>query len=160
TDDQASQLEPLRQALKPFITAVANAVGGRLNIALAWAFTTQTELTDLAGLNVLPDRLAVPVNPVFLVRTSPTGPYRGEIITLNGPGGTLSPGNPTLKTVQVSVQIPIPAACPVPVGGYPVTIFGHGLTRSRADGLVLAPAMTASPHCQVVIATDAPWHGD
>src|SRR5215472_551291 len=172
TDDQASQLELLRQALKPFITAVANAVGGRSNIALAWAFTTQTEVTALAepnGLHRLPAFLGgqfpaqFPANPIFLVRTSPTGPYRGEIITpqvLNGPGGTLSPGNPTPKKVPVSLQVPATAPCPVPVNGYEVTIFGHGLTRSHADGLVLAPALTASPFCQVVIATDAPWHGD
>jgi len=165
TDAQACQLEQLRVALSPFITAVANAVGGRSNIALAWAFTTQTEVTALAGLQRLPSdpALQLPADPIFLVRTSASGPYRGEIITpqvLNGPGGTLSPGNPTPKKVPVSLQVPATTPCPVPVNCYEVTIFGHGLTRSHADGLVLAPALTASPFCQVVIATDAPWHGD
>jgi hypothetical protein len=48
--------------------------------------------------------------------------------------------------------------------GYAVTIFGHDLTRSRADGaggvLALALTLTASPYCQVVIAADVVWHGD
>src|SRR5262249_50105485 len=92
TDDQARQLEQLRVALNPFITGVANAVGGRSNIALAWAFTTQTEVTALAGLHGLPAAIGgqLPANPVFLVPTAMGAhTYRGEIYTpqvLNGPG--------------------------------------------------------------------------
>jgi hypothetical protein len=51
----------------------------------------------------------------------------------------------------------VPAA-PAPAGGYPVTIFGHGFTRSRNDFLAIANALTGAG--QVVIATDVLFHGE
>ena len=45
-----------------------------------------------------------------------------------------------------------------PAGGYPVTIYGHGLTRTRTDGFVLSSALATAG--QVMIAIDEPWHGD
>ncbi|MDO8331524.1 MAG: hypothetical protein Q7T36_13750 [Fluviicoccus sp.] len=44
-----------------------------------------------------------------------------------------------------------------PAGGWPVVIFQHGITRSRADLLALAPALAKAGF--VAVAIDLPLHG-
>ncbi len=63
------------------------------------------------------------------------------------------------QTVPVVALVPnANSACfEVPSGGYPVTIYIHGITRSRADALIVGPALANA--CQVTIAIDLPLHG-
>lgn len=69
------------------------------------------------------------------------------------------PVQKSVQTVPVIAAVPNSSStCPAPpAGGYPVTIFIHGFTRSRADALLLAPVL--SNVCQLVIAIDLPLHG-
>src|SRR5216683_4918442 len=143
TDAQAQQLEPLRAALKPFIDGVANSIGGRSNVALAWAFTTQSEVTTLQQLRLVPQGL--PANPLFMANaTSSFCPMPsscpnigavvvGEIIAavlLTGPGGVFNPDAPSIRTIPFLLAL---LNGPQPSAGYPITIFGHGLGRARTD---------------------------
>jgi len=172
TDDQARQLEQLRVALKPFIDVVAAGVGGRSNIALAWAFTTQSELTTLKSLRLVPQGLpAATANPLFaedataLLRPQcpgncPNVSYFviGEIsvaFLLTGPGGVFNPSAPSIKTIPFLLTLPTMAP---PSSGYPVVVFGHGLTRARTDMLSIADRLAFSGIAS--IATDVVFHGD
>lgn len=63
-------------------------------------------------------------------------------------------------TVPVIATVPnANSTCPAlpPPGGYPVTIFIHGITRNRTDVLAVGPALANA--CQVVVAIDLPLHG-
>lgn len=161
SDAQALQLEALRLGLKPFIDSLVAATPLQLTrprIALAWAFTTQTEVSALKSLRGVPQ--ALPATLVYLAERPPMGSrvFLGEIQTpqiLNGPGGTLSPTNPSIKTIPFILALP--PAVP-PTSGYPITIFGHGLTRSRTDLLNISSSLNIGG--QAVIATDVVWHGD
>lgn len=168
SDAQAQQLEPARAALKPLIDAVATQLpGGRSDIALAWAFTTQSEVSGLRRIRGIPPTL--PHLPLFLLDVTtqlrpscPTGCpdvdiLVGEFITgnlLTGTGGTFNPtGVPT--PIKVSFLLTVPTAGS---GPYPVTIFGHGLGRARSD--LLAIANTLGLAGEAAIATDVVFHGD
>jgi len=120
SDAQASQLEPLRAALQPALDALENAGVMRSNIALAWAFTTQSEASLLDGLYGFVSAPAspagqtptaqnlLPQGPILLVDatalyTAAAGPldvsaigkfYTGVFVTpfaLTGPGGAFDP---------------------------------------------------------------------
>jgi len=65
-------------------------------------------------------------------------------------------------TVTVPVLMTVPNAASngggqVPEGGWPVTVFQHGITRDRLDMLPIADAMADAG--RVVIAIDLPMHG-
>ncbi len=68
---------------------------------------------------------------------------------------------PVLTSVQtVPVLMTVPNAfsgMSKPVTGWPVVIFGHGLTRNRTDMLAMADAMALAGYA--VIAIDSPLHG-
>jgi len=173
TDDQARQLEQLRVALKPFIDVVAAGVGGRSNIALAWAFTTQSEVSILKNqLRLIPQALpAATANPLFLedatLAIGPSCPggcpniekfVIGEItvaILLSAAGPFNPSGVPSIGKIPFLLTLPMP---PQPTSGYPVTIFGHGLTGARTN--VLAIANRLAQGGQAALATDVVWHGD
>jgi len=175
SDAQALQLEALRVGLKPFIDSLVAATPLQLTrsrIALAWAFTTQTEVSALKLLqgfpNSLPPATALPffiADRTTALRPPPPIPsaniqyiFIGEIsaaVLLTGVGGTLNPAAPSIRKILLIFTIPITAP---PSGGYPVTIFGHGLGRARTDMLALADTLAAAGH--VTIATDVMWHGD
>ncbi len=64
---------------------------------------------------------------------------------------------PTENLVQtVPVLLAVPTT-PPPATGYPITIFQHGITRSRADMLGLADSQAQAG--RAVIAIDIPLHG-
>ncbi len=66
----------------------------------------------------------------------------------------------TTVTVPVIATVPNSnSTCPAfpPPGGYPVTIFIHGITRNRTDVLAVGPALANA--CQVTVAIDLPLHG-
>jgi hypothetical protein len=182
TDAQAAELEPLRVALKPALDKLEAAGVPRTNLPLAWAFTTQTEASDLDRLAAYPGQLStLPDVPLYVYDA--TAAYQqmaatagignvatnlGKIlvgvfmtpVAVTGPGGTLDPAAPRPLPVTFTLAIPSAAA---PPGGYPVTIFTHGFTRSREDFLAIAGAL-ADPHlgplAQATIATDILAHGE
>jgi dienelactone hydrolase len=174
SDADAQQLELVRQGLKPFLDGLQTAGLPRTNLALAWAFTTQSTVTPLAQLHALPTALggALPSAPVIAVNitagfTWPPGIphshigslFAGEIpedFLLTGPGGTINPTPPpTVLKVPFTLTEPTGAA---PAAGWPVVIFGHGLTRSRNDMLAIADTLAQAGFA--VVATDVVWHGD
>ena len=66
--------------------------------------------------------------------------------------------DPTLgQPTPIPALIALPAAAP-PAAGWPLVVFHHGLTRSRADMLSIAGALTAAG--MAVAAIDADKHGD
>ena len=107
--------------------------------------------------------------PYYLTAADPNDPSTFQAAigsTWNNAAG--GPVNPTdfapvaTSDVTVPVLMTVPnAASPgggtPPAGGWPVTIFQHGITRNRTDVLALADAMAAAG--RVVIAIDQPVHG-
>jgi hypothetical protein len=172
TDGQAQALEQLRSALEPFFTNLASQGLPRKKVALAWTFTTQTTMTALTQLNAIPTSAAaqaIPGVPLWVQEINPpagvpnTNPpvahwYIGEIIDvflLTGTGGTLNPAAPATPKMPFVMSVPSSA---MPAGGYPTTIYGHGLTRTRLDGFIMSASLASAG--QVMIAIDEPWHGD
>ena len=170
TDSQAQQLEQLRLAFKPLFDNL-NANGlPRKKLALAWAFTTQSTVSQLSQLHGIPfssASAAVPSVPLWVqsipapagVPTTGVGTwFIGEIVDiflLTDPRGVFDPNNPATPFIPFVMSVPSAAA---PAGGYPVTIFGHGLGRTRNDGFALSSSLAAAGN--VMIAIDEPWHGD
>ena len=183
TDDQAKQLEPVRAAFKPAFDALAAKGVQRADLALAFPFTTQSESTILDTLYGVPTAakaLGLPDYPIVTVKA--TAQYQGAAgaagipvtdiaefyagawltpVAVTGPGGTLNPDPTKIKILPVQFAISVPtdvAAHPMPAGGWPVTIFGHGFTRSRNDFLAIANSLAKAG--QVVIASDVLFHGE
>lgn len=90
-----------------------------------------------------------------------------------GPGGALVP-NPFgdnltyansfprangIEMAPLLVSMPKAALCPKPAGGYPVTIFQHGITSNRTSALGIMDSQAAPPSCRAVVAMDQPLHG-
>jgi hypothetical protein len=185
SDAQASQLEPLRRAMAPAFDGLEAAGVARANLVLAWAFTTQSEATVLDQLRAYPDSPALQQPPpqglpqgaiIFADATTQytnaamaggvpsiaaiSKFYLGVFLTpvaITGKGGTLDPLNLNPKAEPVTFALAVPGG-PMPAGGYPITIFGHGLTRDRNDFLGIANTLAAAG--QATIATDVLFHGD
>ncbi len=184
TDSQAAALEPERLALEPVLDALDGMQGvPRRDVALAWAFTTQSESAALDGLYAYVSsqqyKAALPTLPpgivVFADWTSqyaaaaaasvPSLPignigkfYIGIYETpfaLTGSGGTFDLAHPIAEPVTFGLAVPNMA---MPATGYPVTVFGHGITRDRNDFLAIANELAAQG--QATLATDAPFHGE
>jgi hypothetical protein len=178
SDAQAAQLEPLRAALKPAFDGLEAQGIPRSSLALAFPFTTQSEATVLDQLAAYPAQVpGLPEVPLGV--TDETTKYQqaataqlipltgvGKIfsgtmimpVALTGPSGTLNPTGPQPLPANFIMIVPDPSSVPAPPSGYPITIFGHGLTNSRED--VLAIASSLSQAGRVVIAIDTVFHGD
>jgi len=179
TDAQATQLEPLRAALKPALDGLEAQGVPRANLVLAWAFTTQTEATALdqlyaygssgvlptpaQGVLVFADATAQytaaagatsPAIPIGAVGAFYVGVFETPV-AVTGPGGTLDVLHP--QPEPVTFALAVPAAAP-PAGGYPITIFGHGFTRDHNDFLSIANSLATAG--QATIATDVLFHGE
>jgi hypothetical protein len=177
SDAQAAQLEPLRAALQPAIEGlVANGLP-RKNIVLAWAFTTQSEASILDQRYAFPGSAAdpLPLAPGALVFADATALYQAAAgttiptsaigkfyagvfqtpVTVTGPGGTFDAAATVNEAVPFALAVP---AAPAPAAGYPITIFGHGLTRDRNDFLAIANSLALAG--QATIATDVIFHGE
>ncbi|WP_157736223.1 Ig-like domain-containing protein [Granulosicoccus antarcticus] len=63
----------------------------------------------------------------------------------------------TTGTETIPVLMSVPNEGEMPADGWPVTIYQHGITRSRTDMLAIADAMADAG--RVVIAIDMPMHG-
>lgn len=176
TDAQAAQLEPLRAALKPALDGLEAAGVKREALNLAFGFTTQSEASTLDKLRGLPaaaGAAGLPGDPLQLsdvtqVYTAAAAAasipitnvdkfFTGVILSpvlLTGAAGTFNP-DPTKAAV---LPIVFTVATPKTPGPWPVTIFGHGLGRTRNDLLPIANALTGAG--QMVIATDVVFHGE
>jgi hypothetical protein len=175
---QAKQLEPLRAAMEPALDALEAQGVPRKRLALAFIFTTQSEasvLEQLAGVpgkapglpgdslfasDALSDTIKaqaaanVPPIPTDAIGKFIVGAFLTPVL-VTGPGGTFDPTRPSIQRVDFTMSVP---SSPAPPGGYPITIFGHGFTRSRNDLLGIANSLARAG--QITIATDVVFHGD
>lgn len=71
------------------------------------------------------------------------------------------PGPTTTVTVPILVTVPrtdgSSGCAAMPVGGWPVAIVQHGITRSRTDALAIADSFADA--CTIVVSMDLPLHG-
>ncbi len=176
TDAQAQQLEPLRAAMKPALDGLAQGGVPRTSVALAFAFTTQSESTVLDQLYAYPASLgtALPATPLYLADATTTYQgiaaagsipfsavgkvYVGAMLTpvaVTGPGGTFDVTKPDVVEAPFVLYLPASAA---PTSGYPVAIFGHGFTRTRNDSIAVANSLAAAG--QATLAMDELFHGE
>ncbi|RKH61145.1 hypothetical protein D7X96_32235 [Corallococcus interemptor] len=177
----AEQLEPRRKLLKAYFDKVAAPVaqGGlgipRSKIALGWNFTTQSTTSILEQLYTLPGGVyGTPAAPVSVfpitsqVKSAMTGAglasdkvgavYEVRANTpwlLTGPFGTLNPTEPRPTRYPFMLFTPAGEA---PTGGWPVLVFGHGLTSNRTAVLGVANKFTGAGYA--VVAMDAVYHGE
>ena len=112
------------------------------------------DLADIfAGQMSVPYYLGVPSqeNPLAPLQTFFT----------NSTGSFLTPlDNAPVTTIEEPLAIPVLMTKPkgeVPANGFPIAIFQHGITRSRADMLAIADSMAARGFATIAI--DAPMHG-
>ncbi len=170
SDLQAASLEPARLALKPMFDALEMAGLPRKSLALAFSYRTQSTVSVLQLLNALPGALpsafALPssVNnisaqiPALLIPN--VNVFQAQVplpFLLTGPGATLNPpaGLPQFRRAPALITVPKVAA---PVGGFPVLVFGHGLTSNRTS--MLAFSNTAALAGFATIAIDVIYHGE
>jgi len=151
----AQQLEPARQSMKQALDALEQVKGiPREQLVLATVFRTQSEATTLRQLRAI--TAIVDAHPLFLQSTSPTM-FVGEIVVpnlLTGVGGVFNPASPRPESIPFVLFVPTGTP---PPNGWPITVFGHGLTRSRFDSAALTRLVVSG---EAVIAIDTIWHGD
>jgi hypothetical protein len=186
SDANANALEPVRAGLKPLFDALEArpaALGGplkRSQIALAWAFTTQSTVSVLAQLHALPSTqyaaAGVPAAAAYVTdqtatvlpamgASNPQLPtagigriLQGSIFApfaVTGPNGTLNPGQPRIDRIPFVLTTPSSA---MPAEGYPVAVFSHGLSGNHMNGLAIASALASQGFAMVSI--DNPFHGE
>ena len=90
----------------------------------------------------------------FATYTSPNYLNAGQTIDMPGTAATLAPA---ARTEQIQFNVFLPSS-PKPAGGYPVVIFGHGLTNDRFSS-PLAVASTFAAAGYAVLGIDAVGHG-
>ncbi|NPC75008.1 hypothetical protein HPP05_35200 [Corallococcus exiguus] len=180
-DGLAGLLEPRRLLLKPYFDKVAAPVadGGlgipRSKIALGWNFTTQSTTSVLQQLYTLPGGVyGTPAAPTSIfpitsqVKAAMAGAgfasanvnavYEVRANTpwlLTGPFGTLNPSAPRPTRYPFMLFVPTGTA---PTGGWPVLVFGHGLTSNRTAVLGVANKLNGAGYA--VVAMDAVYHGE
>jgi hypothetical protein len=183
TDAQATQLLPLQQGLAPFFAQLSANGIPRSNVVLAWGFQTVTEVSTLqqlyaapyatndggpGGVPLLPpvplwaEDVTAVVRPVLTAEGISTANisaiWVGEIVdlfALTGPGGTFNPDGGVAPTpIPFIMTVPL---SPAPAGGYPVTMFGHGLTGNKEQSYAISN--TLATFGEVMIAIDEVWHG-
>lgn len=180
----APGLEALRLGLKPLVDSLVMRGLPRTRLALAWAFTTQTTVTELQNLAD-----AVPMLTTLLPTTATAAPiaanadgglplpdlstlygplpssnvgavYLGTVtlpFALVGPGQTLAPPAAPWQGQKAPYLLTVPSGTP-PAGGWPVVIFGHGLTSQRTTMIPITNALATAGFATIGI--DVVWHGD
>lgn len=175
TDAQAQALEPLRQGLAPVIDGLVAAGIARRDLSLAWAYRTQSSFSQLQALQGVPatlqtagvlstdvtgaadDALTAAVAGIYGAGNQIGTVFSGTLEIANlltGPNGTLDPGSPDIQTVPFLLTVPTGTA---PAGGWPVVLFGHGLSGSRSSALFIANAFAAAG--RATLAIDTNQHG-
>ncbi|AMV72191.1 hypothetical protein JCM30471_06910 [Desulfuromonas carbonis] len=76
--------------------------------------------------------------------------YFGQFLSPVLTGGT--------DSVSFLVSVPDSLQHPMPVNGYPVVVFQHGITSSKNAALPIANALAKAGYATLAI--DAPYHGD
>jgi len=183
-DPQAAGLQALIQAM---LAAGNAAGVPAEDVIMAWSFTTQSISPVIQTLkdSAVATQITMGDNPVgetgALSETSPnlanifagqmSVPYYLEAPSQENPaaplttffknatGGFLNPlDNVPISTGQVTIPVLMtkPKGTP-PETGWPIAIFQHGITRSRADMLALADAMANAEFAMIAI--DIPVHG-
>ncbi|RYZ42613.1 MAG: hypothetical protein EOO71_07095 [Myxococcaceae bacterium] len=173
-DALAQALEPVRAAYKPYFDGLAAAGLPRSKIALGWSFTTQSTTSVLNQLHALPTAVSYPNAPNYAVPTTTQvkAAMAGQGLAtdkigavfevqantpflLTGPSGTLNPSEARPTRYPFMLFLPASAA---PATGYPVVVFGHGLTSSRSTSIYLANKLTGAGYA--VAAMDTVFHGE
>lgn len=167
SDAQAQALEPLRLGMKPLFDGLAAAGHARRDLALAFAYTTQSSFSVLQELQGVPTAATLPTavtgaaqDATLTAALSGAGTvWTGRMITANllaGMAGPFAPsGAPAPESIPFLLVVPTGAA---PAGGWPVTIFGHGLTGGRFAAMRIAGTLAQAG--QATIAIDTTHHGD
>lgn len=173
SDAQAAALEPVRSALKPMFDGLAASGLPRKNLALAFSFKTQSTVSVVKSLNdlpsALPNILALPTSlnlmplPPSVLATLPNVAkvFQAQVplpFILTGPGGTLNPPAGVPQFRRAPAIITIPNGAPPSAAGFPVLVFGHGLTSNRTA--MLAFANTAASIGFATVAIDVVYHGE
>lgn len=184
SDAEAQALEPLRQLTNSQESAAVSQGLSRNSIVLSWTFMTQSidDAFTTIGQNLKPLRIAVRATGATTAVIGPGLPgfsdiYAGTLAIpyylskdqpLNGywqtaDGGAVTRYNPqpaSTATLQIPVLMTAPNARSgqrKPANGWPVVIYQHGITRSRADLFLLADALSFIGFAAVAI--DLPLHG-
>ncbi|MCW8926693.1 MAG: Ig-like domain-containing protein [Xanthomonadales bacterium] len=123
-----------------------------------------------AGIITIPYYLGVPsaqnpIAPLTDFWTAAPGAYVAPFDTLGlNPTSThVTVANPfpvvtSMQTVPLLMTVPnANSGHTKPAAGWPVVIYGHGITRSRADILTMADSAAAAGYA--VVAIDLPLHG-
>ncbi|RKG77319.1 hypothetical protein [Corallococcus terminator] len=173
-DALAQALEPVRAAYKPYFDGLAKAGLPRSKVALGWSFTTQSTTSVLNQLHALPTAVSYPNAPNFVVPT--TSQVKGAMAAsglatnnigstfesqgntpflLTGPSGTLNPAEARPTRYPFMILLP---NTPAPSAGYPVVVFGHGLTGNRTNVLGVANKLTGAGFA--VVSMDTVFHGE
>jgi hypothetical protein len=179
SDAQAAALEPIRLRFKTCLDDLETQGIQRKKMALAFCLTTQSTTSVLRTLSstvaalpasTLPDVPTMLVDVTTAVKAQmtsaglPTGAigpiFQGNLVLpfgLNGPGGTLNP-NPAGWEARKAPFLLLEPTGTAPPGGWPVVLFGHGLTRSKEDALAIANALAQGGFA--VFAIDVVFHGE
>jgi len=118
-----------------------------------------------AGTVALPYYLTVPAKGSTAALTDSWHNSKGGDIALNATDATSFVPVATVKQNIIPMLVAIPNAfsgCTMPAGGWPVTIFQHGITRNREDMFAIASTLSvggAPTLCTAVLAIDLPLHG-
>jgi len=113
---------------------------------------TQTPAEQNAAVNLSFWKAANPPPPPL---ANPAGQAYSYVTMFNP-----IPGPTTTVTVPIFVTVPRigVSACPgMPVGGWPVAIVQHGITRNRTDAVAIADSFADA--CTIVVSMDLPLHG-
>lgn len=107
--------------------------------------------------DIFAGQMSVPYYLDVPSETNPLAPL--QTFFTNASGSFLTPLD-NAPVVKETVNIPVLMAKPkgdVPETGWPIAIFQHGITRSRADMLAIADAMANAGFATIAI--DIPMHG-
>jgi len=125
--------------------------------------STVTEV--FAGTVALPYYLTVPAKGATTALTdSWHNAAGGDTIISTDPTASETPKATVAQNV-IPIIVALPTAgsgCTMPGGGWPVTIFQHGITRNREDVFAIASSLSvggAPALCTAVLAIDLPLHG-
>ena len=202
SDEEAADLELIRQIVQSYELNAASVGINPDDIVLAWTVQTQNLSRTLRTLRALAQpapTIIVPtgMNTSHVNPGSPgiadihagviTLPYYMDVPTEENPVAHLTsfaqaaPGayvppfdqfglDPTSTHVTVANPIPVkkndqtvpiivtvPNISAKPAGGWPVVIYGHGITRNRIDALAVADTLASIGYA--VVAIDFPIHG-
>jgi hypothetical protein len=178
SDALATALEPYRLKYKGCIDDIEAKGIARKNIALGFCFTTQSTAgvvkllaNTVANLpaSALPDVPTLVADAPAVLSALGTAGYPvthlshivlGNIVLpfgLNTATNTLNPVPSSWSARKAPFILTLPSGT-MPSGGWPVVLFGHGLTRNRTDVYAIADSFATAG--MATIAIDVVFHGD